>query len=122
MRISELTNDEGLDALCEMTPYLGRILEDNALIAELRKKMRLEDDASRAEIYAAFVDKLTKLVPVVLKTHRGDVYGIVAAINGIPVETVATQNFLQTMSDIYAIVTDKAFKDFLKSLRNTDAE
>lgn len=122
MKISELTNEQGLDALCEMTPYLGNILEDADLVAELRKKIRLEDDASRVEIYSAFIQKMTKLVPIVLKTHRKDVYGIVAAVNGVPYETVNKQNFLKTMQDISDIVNDKTFKDFFKSLRGTDAE
>ena len=121
MRISDLDTENGLDVLCEITPYIGNIIEDGELTAELRRKMRLADNASPAEIYAAGIEKLVKLVPIVLKTHRSDVYGIVAALNGKEPAGIAKQPFIKTMIDIRDIVTDKAFKDFFTSVRGTDA-
>lgn len=121
MKISQLNTDNGLDVLCEIVPYIGNIIEDEKLTAELRRKTALEPSASMAEVYAAGIDKLAKIVPVVLKTHRSDVYAIVAAINGKTPEDIAKQNFLKTAADIRDIVQDKEFRDFFKSWRLTDA-
>lgn len=112
MKISELNTDQTLDVVCEITPYVGNILEDEELTAELKRKLRLGDDVSKAEVYAAGIKKLTKLVPIVLKKHRADVYGIVAAVNGKTPEQIAEQNGLLTAKEIKDIVTDKAFQDF----------
>lgn len=119
MKISELSTDAGLDVLCEITPYLCNIIEDGALRDELRRKIHLDENASATEIYAAALEKLTKLVPILLKTHRSDVYGIVGAVNGKSEEAVASQPMLKTMGEIREIVKDKGFKDFFKSLRDT---
>ena len=112
MKISELTTEQGLDVLCEIVPYVGNIIEDEALTAELQRKMRMGKDATQAEVYAAGIEKLSKLIPILLKTHRADVYGIVAAINGKTPDEIAAQSALKTAAEIRDIVTDKAFKDF----------
>ena len=120
MKISDLNTDNALDVLCEITPYISGILEDAELRLELKRKLDMGENASPVEIYAAAIRKAAKLVPVLLKTHRADVYGIVAAINSVTPEEVAEQNILKTVADITEIVTDKAFKDFFASLRNTE--
>lgn len=122
MRISELSTDTGLDVLCEITPYLGAIITDEALVSELRNRIKLNKEASVAEVYAAGLDKITKLLPIILKTHRDDVYGIVAAVNGKTATEVAEQSMLKTASEIRDIIKDKEFRDFFKSLRDTDHE
>lgn len=119
MRISELTTETGLDVLCTITPFICNIIEDEGLREELRNKIHLDENASMTEVYAAGLDKLTKLIPILLKTHRSDVYGVVGAINGKSEEAVAAQPMLKTMGEIRDIVKDKDFKDFFKSLRET---
>ncbi len=116
MKISQLSTDAGLDVLCEITPYLGAIISDEALTAELRRKINLDKDATQAEVYAAGLDRITKLMPIILKTHRSDVYGIVGAINGKTETEIAEQSMLKTAIEIRDIVKDKEFADFFKSL------
>lgn len=119
MRISDLTTEAGLDVLCEITPFICNIIEDDTLRTELRNKIHLDENASVTEVYAAAIEKLSKLIPILLKTHRSDVYGAVGAINGKSEEAVAAQPMLKTMGEIRDIVKDKGFKDFFKSLRET---
>lgn len=119
MKISQLTTDEGLDVLCEITPYIGAIIGDEALTAELRRKVDIDDSASKAEVYAAGLDRIAKLMPIIFKTHRADVYGIIAAVNGKSVEEIAAQNVFKTGAEIRDIIKDKDFVDFFKSLWGT---
>ena len=120
MKVSQLDTDRGLDVLCEIVPYLGNIVEDETLTAELRRKSGLDASATTAEVYAAGIEKLSKIVPVVFKTHRNDVYAIVAAVNGKTIQEIAEQNFLKTAMDIRDIIADKEFVRFFKQLRGTD--
>ena len=112
MKISELTTEQGLDVICEIVPFVASIIEDESLAAELQRKLKITGEASKAEVYAAGIEKMTKLIPILLKSHRDDVYGIVAAINGKTAEEVAAQSALKTAAEIKDIVTDMAFKDF----------
>lgn len=116
MKISQLSTDAGLDVLCEITPYIGAIISDEELTAELRRKINLGKDATQAEVYAAGLDRITKLMPIILKAHRADVYGIVGAINGKTEAEIAGQSVLKTAIEIRDIVKDKEFADFFKSL------
>lgn len=120
MRISELTTNEGLDVLCEITPYLGAIVTDESLVAELKRKADVGEESTQAQVWAAALDKLTKLMPIILKAHRSDVYGIVGAVNGKTEDEIARQSFIKTAIELRDIINDKEFKDFFKSLWNTE--
>lgn len=122
MKFSELTTNEGLDVLCEITPYLGAIVTDEDLVAELKRKTDVGEESTQAQVWAAALDKMTKLMPIILKTHRSDVYGIVGAVNGKTEEEIAAQSFIKTVIEIRDIINDKEFKDFFKSLWNTEQE
>lgn len=120
MRISQLDTNAGLDVLCEITPYIGAIVTDEDLVAELKRKVDVGNDPTKAQVWVAALDKLTKLMPIVLKAHRSDVYGIVGAINGKTEAEIASQNFIKTAMEIRDIISDKDFRDFFKSLWNTE--
>lgn len=120
MKISEFTTDTGLDVLCELVPHAGAIITDDDLKAELRRKLNLEKDATQAEIYAAGLDKLSKLIPIVLKKRRDEVYALLAILNETTVDTIKRQNFLKTAAEIRDVVKDKELMDFFKSLRSSE--
>ena len=61
-------------------------------------------------------------MPILLKTHRSDVYGIVGAINGKTEQEIESQSFLKTLGEIRDIINDKEFRSFFGSLWNTDKE
>lgn len=114
MKLSELDTEHGLDVLCEITPYIGNISADEEFISELRSKVKLPPDASRAQVLMVGVQKANKLVPLVLKKHREDAFGILAGINGTDVETVRRQNFLTTCKQVTDLLSDKEFMSFFK--------
>lgn len=122
MRISDMTTDAALDALCEIAEPLSEIIADTSLADALKRKVKLEEGASRMEVWTALLGQLSKVIPIVLKTHRRSVYEIVAAINGKSYEELKAQNILKTMGEIREIATDKAFFDFFRSARDTGNE
>lgn len=114
MKFSQLTTDKALDVLCEITPYIANIATDDELMAVIGKAVKREG-MTRAGVLLLGAEKLTKMVPVLLKTHRDDVYGVVAAVNGKTVDEIREQNFLKTSAQIVEVIKDKELLDFFKS-------
>lgn len=115
MKLSALSTEEALDALCELTPYINNIVIDENLLAELRRKIDPDAKLTRAEIYAFGSEKLSALAPIVLKGHRADVYGILSVLNGKTPEEIGKQNILTTGAQIRDAVKDKELIAFFKS-------
>ena len=113
-KISDLNTDESLDVLCECAGYIANIAADEKLLETISKKIETSN-MTRAGIMAVGAQKVTEIVRVVLKEHRNDVYGIVAAINGVSVEELANQNGMVTTKQIAYICKDKELLDFFRS-------
>ena len=121
-KISELTTEEAVDYLCEMTPYVANISADEELLKVLREKLGGADKASRAEIYTFGAAKISKLVPMLLKTHRNDVFGILSVANGVPAEEIGKQNIMETMNQVKALCADEELLNFFKSSAKSAGE
>lgn len=115
MRLSELTTDESLDALCAMTPYINNIMVDQDLSEELRSTIDPKNLKNKAEMLHEGMKKINALVPIILKKHRGDVYGILSVLNEKTPGEIGKQNFIVTAIQIREAVKDKALLDFFKS-------
>ena len=114
MKLSKLTTDEALDVLCEITPYVSNIVSDETLMETLNKTVK-KDGMTRAGVLVAGAEKLSRLVPIIMKEHRGDVYGILAAVNGMEQGDIARQNVIKTSMQIRDICADKEMLDFFRS-------
>lgn len=115
MKLSELSTDRGLDVLCELTPYVTNIASDDELINEIKRKVKLPDDAAKIDLIKVGVDKVNKIIPILLKQKRNDIYGILSVINDTTPEEIGKQNVLKTASQIRDLIKDKEFIDFFKS-------
>lgn len=114
MKISEMTNDEALDALLMITPCVDNILGDEELLENLRQITALKGK-TMGEIYAIGAKRITSLLPILLKNHRADVYGIIGAVNGMAVSQVAKCKLVDTVEMVKEIVDDEVLADFFKS-------
>jgi hypothetical protein len=63
--------------------------------------------------------KLGKIVPILMKKRRAEMFGILAVLNEKTTEQIASQNMLVTMMQIRNLVNDRELIDFFKSCRNT---
>lgn len=116
MKISELTTERAADVLCEVSIYALNILSDKELIASLRMQLEGTDgDRTKAEMIAIASEKVAELVPLLLKKHKDDVFGIVAAVNGLTLEQVRQQKIIKTMNAIKEMAQDKDLIDFFRS-------
>lgn len=115
MKLSELDTSRAADVLCEAGAYALNILTDEGLAAELKVKIDRSDELSRLELYVLGVQRISAILPIILKKHRDDVFGILAAVNGCAVNYIASQNIMVTMQQVKELVSDKDMIDFFKS-------
>lgn len=120
MKLSQFSTDRAVDVLCELTPYVTNILSDTDLLAELRSALDVEDATTVAERFALLGQKFAKIIPIILKGRKADVFSILGVLNEKSIEEIKAQNIILTMKQIRDISKDKELLDFFKSC--TDAE
>lgn len=120
MKISEISTEKAMDVLCELTPYVTSIVTDEELIAELKSAIDFGKANTMAEKMALTAGKITKIIPILLRNKKNDVFGIVGVLNNKTIEEVAKQNIITTMKQIRDIAKDKELLDFFKSCTDTE--
>lgn len=115
MKISEFSTDKALDVLCELVPYIDNILVDEELVAEIKRKVKLPEGASRSDFLNIGLEKINKIVQILLKKKRADIYGILSVLNETPIEEIGKQNVLVTASQLREVAKDRDLIDFFKS-------
>ncbi len=119
MKLSEISTDKAISVLCELTPYINNIASDEELLAEIKRKVDAGTVTNRVEWLAIGVEKVNKIVPILLKKRKADVLGILGVLNEKSPEEVEKQNFLVTAKQVAEIVRDKELIDFFKSCTDT---
>ena len=120
MKLSELSTDKATDVLCEISPYAINIMTDEELVAELKAAVDFKDAETIAEKIALLVGKISKLLPIILKKKKNDLFGILGALNEKSIEEIANQNIIVTMKQIRDISKDKELLDFFKSCTGSE--
>lgn len=115
MKLSEMTTDRVMDVLCEIAPCITNIASDEELLAELKNAIDPKAVKTKAELMVKGAEKVTKLVPIVLKKRKADVFCILAALNEKTAEEIGKQNIIATMAQVREVVKDKDLMDFFKS-------
>lgn len=119
MKLSQLSTDEALDVLAEITPYITDIMSDETLLAELKNTIGGKE-LSTAEVVAFGANKISKIINILLKQNKKAVYGIIAALNKKSPDEIANQNFIATGKQIREIVKDRELWDFFTSFAHTE--
>ena len=120
MKISEISTDNAMDVLCELTPYVTNIVTDEDLVGELKKAIDFKEANTMAEKIALITGKFTKILPLILKKRKADLFSILASLNEKTIEEIGSQNVIKTMSQIKDIAKDKELLDFFKSCTGTE--
>ena len=113
-KLSELTTDECADVLCELTPYAVNIVSDKEIMDAVGKAVD-KNTITKVGIMLLGAQKITAVIPLLLKTHRPDIYAILSIVGEKSVEEVAAQNVMVTMWQTRELLNDKEFVSFFKS-------
>lgn len=120
MKLSEMTTERTADTLCELVPYIAAISTDEELTEEIRSSIDPKKAANRAELMILGAKKLSKIVPILLKKRREELFGILGVLNLRTPEQIAKQNILVTMGQVREMVKDRELVDFFKSCASTE--
>ncbi len=119
MRLSELSTDKALDVLCELTPHIASIIEDEQIVSGMNAIMPEKREEKEEPNYLTtgiqMFGGIAKLAPVLLKTHRDNVYGILSALNEKTVEEIAAQSVKDTICQLREVFQDNELLNFFKS-------
>lgn len=117
MKLSQLTTDGAMDALCALTPHIYSITSDKKIVDAVGKVVHAEQETSLYGTYLLLADRIAEVLPLLLKEHRGDVYGILSVLNDSTPEEVAAQRFTETFRQAREALHDKELLDFFRSFR-----
>ena len=120
MKISQLSTDRAMDLLCEIATPVTNIMTDEELIKELKSAVDFEKANTMAEKITLITGKFTKILPLILKKRKADLFSILASLNEKTIEEIGSQNVIKTMSQIKDIAKDKELLDFFKSCTGTE--
>ena len=120
MKLSKLSTDRAMDILCEIAAPVTNIMTDEELIEELKSVVDFEKANTMAEKIALITGKFTKILPLILKKRKADLFSILASLNEKTIEEIGSQNIIKTMSQIKDIAKDKELLDFFKSCTGTE--
>jgi phosphoenolpyruvate synthase/pyruvate phosphate dikinase len=121
MKLSEISTERAADVLCELTPLVDSIITDEDLMQSLSAVVDREqtETMSVGQKMLLVSSKLGKIVPILMKKRRAEMFGILAVLNEKTPEQISAQNMLVTMMQIRDLVNDRELIDFFKSCRNT---
>ena len=77
MKLSELNTDRALDVLCELTPCIYNITSDKEIVDSVSRVINV--DRKETNVYGQYLllaERVVEILPLLLKNHRADVYGI----------------------------------------------
>jgi hypothetical protein len=120
MKLSQLSTDRVMDLLCEIATPVTNIMTDEELIEELKSAVDFETANTMAEKIALITGKFAKILPLILKKRKADLFSILASLNEKTIEEIGSQNVIKTMSQIKDIAKDKELLDFFKSCTGTE--
>ncbi len=122
MKLSEITTDRAAEVLCELTPLIDSIITDEELIASLSAAIGKEEQEQMSFGQKLLIvgAKLDKIVPILLKKRKTEMFGILGVLNEKTPEEIAKQGLIATMRQVHDIIRDRELIDFFKSCRNVD--
>lgn len=115
MKLSGLSTDKALDVLCELTPYVGNIANDKEVVNTVGKVMESGQEMNRYGQVMLVLGRIGDFLPLLLKSHRPDVYGILSVMNERPVAEIAAQKLTDTIRQVRELFRDEEFVAFFKS-------
>lgn len=121
MKLSEISTERAADVLCELTLLVDSIITDEDLMQSLSAVVDREqtETMSVGQKMLLVSSKFGKIVPILMKKRRAEMFGILAVLNEKTPEQIASQNMLVTMMQVRDLVNDRELIDFFKSCRNT---
>lgn len=109
--LRDLTTNEAADVLVQLAPLMDNIANDEELINTIGKAIK-KDGLTKTGVMMEALHRVFTSVPVLLGSHRADLFGIIAAVKHKTAEEVAGQSIVVTKNEIKEILEDDDLIDF----------
>jgi len=116
MKFSELSTDRAMIVICELIPHINAIAIDEELINKLKEKINpTGEPVNTATMITLGAQRINEIAPILLRKHKREVYGILAALSGSSIEEIGKQNIIKTMLMIRETCRDPGLNELLRS-------
>lgn len=116
MKLSEMTTDRACDLLCEITPFIDNICNNEQFASLINEQFNANKTEEKPKTVANIVQKYTSkarvIVPVFLGDCRQDTFRLLAIVNEKTVDEIAKQNIMVTSKQIAELINDEVFVSF----------
>ena len=120
MKISEMNNDQAMEAIARISVPFGKLVEDEEFVA-IVDEIKAHDGGNAFAFVSSMIPKITQFC---MKNHKQELYEIVGALTFKPASKIGSMNFLATVKELRESI-DEDFLDFFKSsglVTNTPGE
>ena len=104
-----MRTDIAIDKLCNVAPVIADMTEKLSKDEEFKAFMQNYKSEQSNRVF------LFKVIPLLLKNYREDIFEILAIWSDKPVEIIKAQPFAETINQIKALWEDKDFRSFFSS-------
>lgn len=112
-KLAALPAGDGLDRLIAMTPYLGAILTDDKVTDALTQGNQPQGETmTRATVKALGLRRINALVPVLLRDHRDDLFGLLGAYFGETLDTLRGETYGELIARVKSMMSDESVTAF----------
>lgn len=115
MKLSEMNNEQCLQKVVEITPYLGEIMQDEELIKIFYDRIDvtgMEAKEGKIKGTAKGISNFTKIIPILFTKHKENIYNTLAIVNDKTVEEIKKQNPVTTIKQLKELWSDKELLNF----------
>ena len=122
MKFCDMTTDETMDVLVNITPSIMEMVQDESLVKVLKDGVKPTKGMTKEQIKNMAItkglEKISKVVPMLLSNHRQNIYNILSAMNKKTVDEIKKQSPIITINEIKELFEDKEFINFFSQLNN----
>lgn len=116
MRLSEIRGERVLDVIAEIAAPVINIASDPDAMSFFKAQPPQEGQTPEE----ALAERMKVAAPALMKTHRDDFIAILASLDGVTIEEyVEGMTLGSVLVDVFELLTDEAFEDFLSSQEPT---
>lgn len=116
MKISEMTNDQAADAMIRIVAPIERLTKDERLEPLLEELAGHEGEGGVSAL-KIISSMLPRIVPMLLKDHRTDLFEIISILSGERVEKVGGMKLSETVHILKESIDDELIGFFRLSGR-----
>lgn len=117
MKLSEMTNDQACEAIIKLTQPVANITDDEAFDPILKELASYAGKpVNGLKILSAM---LPKVVPLLLRSHKKDVYVIISVLSGKSEAEIGQMKMTETITILKESIDEDLIGFFRSSVRQT---